>query len=184
VFASENFGSDIPGWVTDRGRIYVLYGPPDRVESHPREEPAWKRPEGGPDIPKYSWESWHYEYLEAIGKEADFEFVDPAGSGMYSLRVRQEVRDVLLFNSGYNLGGNPAARATPQRSGKIKIHVGPAPGPRVKHKDLEAIITTQIVREQVHFTHRIEFARATHPTTLARIMVDIPEAQLTIPEKD
>ena len=35
AYANERFASGIPGWKTDRGRIYIQYGPADEVESHP-----------------------------------------------------------------------------------------------------------------------------------------------------
>jgi len=35
AYANQHFQSGIPGWKTDRGRIYIMYGPPDEIESHP-----------------------------------------------------------------------------------------------------------------------------------------------------
>lgn len=35
AFANEHFAANVPGWKTDRGRIYILYGPPDEIDSHP-----------------------------------------------------------------------------------------------------------------------------------------------------
>jgi GWxTD domain-containing protein len=35
VYANEHFGTAIPGWKSDRGHIYIVYGPPDGIESHP-----------------------------------------------------------------------------------------------------------------------------------------------------
>ncbi len=32
AYANENFGDVRPGWKTDQGRIYILYGPPDDIE--------------------------------------------------------------------------------------------------------------------------------------------------------
>ena len=34
AYANEHFASGIPGWKTDRGRTYIVYGPPDEIESH------------------------------------------------------------------------------------------------------------------------------------------------------
>ena len=34
AYANEHFASGIPGWRTDRGRIYIQYGPPDEIEAH------------------------------------------------------------------------------------------------------------------------------------------------------
>src|SRR6516225_11751193 len=35
AYANEHFASGIPGWKTDRGRIYIIWGAPDEIESHP-----------------------------------------------------------------------------------------------------------------------------------------------------
>jgi GWxTD domain-containing protein len=35
AYANNHFASKVPGWKTDRGRIYILYGPPDEIDSHP-----------------------------------------------------------------------------------------------------------------------------------------------------
>src|ERR1700726_2980336 len=35
AYANEHFASGEPGWKTDRGRIYIMWGPPDEVDSHP-----------------------------------------------------------------------------------------------------------------------------------------------------
>src|SRR5438093_7920755 len=34
-YANDHFHAGIPGWRTDRGRIYIAFGPPDRIETHP-----------------------------------------------------------------------------------------------------------------------------------------------------
>jgi len=35
AYANEHYASGIPGWKTDRGRIYITWGKPDEVETHP-----------------------------------------------------------------------------------------------------------------------------------------------------
>jgi GWxTD domain-containing protein len=35
AYANDHFASGIPGWKTDRGRIYIRFGPPDDIEAHP-----------------------------------------------------------------------------------------------------------------------------------------------------
>lgn len=39
AYTNEHFKTYIPGWKTDRGRVYIMYGPPDEIESHPAGEP-------------------------------------------------------------------------------------------------------------------------------------------------
>jgi len=67
------------------------------------------------------------------------------------------------------------------RSAQIEIYVGPMPTPLVQFKDLEAVVTSRVIREQVQFTHRIEFAQATQATTLTRIFIDVPRNQQSSP---
>src|SRR5258708_27002003 len=35
AYANEHYASGIPGWKADRGRIYITFGPPDEIQSHP-----------------------------------------------------------------------------------------------------------------------------------------------------
>src|SRR5215470_15794727 len=75
-YANERFSSGIPGWKTDRGRIYIMYGKPDEIESHPAGGP-YDRPsyEGGGTTSTYPFEIWWYRYIEGIGSDVEIEFV-------------------------------------------------------------------------------------------------------------
>ena len=70
AYANEHFAAGIPGWRTDRGRIYVMYGPADEIDSHPSGG-TYERPieEGGGSTSTYPFEDWRYRYLEGIGQE-------------------------------------------------------------------------------------------------------------------
>ncbi len=48
AYANQHFASTAPGWKTDRGRIYITFGPPDEIDAHPSGG-AYRRPpaEGG-----------------------------------------------------------------------------------------------------------------------------------------
>jgi GWxTD domain-containing protein len=61
------------GWQTDRGHIYIVYGPPDEIESHPK-------PKG-----RYAFEEWMYHHVEGIGDNVTVTFVDRTGSGDWRL---------------------------------------------------------------------------------------------------
>ena len=37
------------------------------------------------------------------------------------------------------------------------------------------MVVSHIIRDQVYFSHRAEYVRATHASTMARIVIDIPE---------
>jgi hypothetical protein len=117
-----------------------------------------------------------------VGENVELEFVDSSGSGDYRLAVQPEVKEELILAPLYNLGRASRGKGTtPSEPGLIEIYIGPAPTPVVQFKDLEAMVTSRIIRKQVHFSHRIEFAKATHATTSAEISVNVPSNQPSPP---
>lgn len=86
AYANEHFASGIPGWQTDRGRIYITWGKPDSIESSPSGG-SYERPsyEGGGSITTYPFEKWFYRHLDGPGDGVEIEFVDPTGTGEYRL---------------------------------------------------------------------------------------------------
>ncbi|HKP85413.1 MAG TPA: GWxTD domain-containing protein [Blastocatellia bacterium] len=103
-YANEHFASGIAGWRTDRGRIYVTFGKPDEIESHPAggsyDRPTW---EGGGSTTTYPFETWWYRYIEGIGSDVEIEFVDPSGSGEYRIARSPDEKDALLYVPGAGL---------------------------------------------------------------------------------
>src|SRR3989454_8646041 len=101
AYTNERFASGIPGWKTDRGRIYIMYGKPDEIESHPAGG-AYERPsyEGGGSTSTYPFENWWYRYIEGIGSDIEIEFVDPSGSGEYRIARSPNEKDALLYVPG------------------------------------------------------------------------------------
>jgi TonB family protein len=79
AYSNENFASDKPGWRSDRGHIYIVYGKPQSIDSH--------RSGGGPS--GYPYEVWHYPYIPGIGDNVDLNFVDTCACGQYNLTVDQ-----------------------------------------------------------------------------------------------
>jgi GWxTD domain-containing protein len=73
AFTNDHFSAGIPGWKTDRGAIYMKYGPPDSLDTH------------GATPTTYPYETWTYRYLEGIGTDVELEFVDPTITGRYHL---------------------------------------------------------------------------------------------------
>ncbi|HUD99129.1 MAG TPA: GWxTD domain-containing protein [Bryobacteraceae bacterium] len=61
------------GWQTDRGHMYIVYGPPDEIESHLP---------GRNGIP---FEDWKYRNVEGMGSAGYFTFIDRTGHGDYRL---------------------------------------------------------------------------------------------------
>jgi GWxTD domain-containing protein len=100
-YANEHFASGVPGWKTDRGRIYITFGKPDEIESHPAGGP-YDRPsyEGGGETETYPFEDWWYRYIEGVGSDIEIEFVDPTGSGEYHIAQNPEEKDAMLYVPG------------------------------------------------------------------------------------
>ncbi len=106
AYANEHYTSGIPGWKTDRGRMYIMFGKPDQIESHPSggsyDRPTW---EGGGSTSTFPFEIWWYRYIEGVGSDVEIEFVDPTGSGEYRIARNPNEKDALLYtpNAGLTL---------------------------------------------------------------------------------
>ena len=209
AYANEHFASGIPGWKTDRGRIYIMWGPADEIETHPSGG-SYDRPpeEGGGQTSTYPFEKWRYRYLEGIGNEVILEFVDPTMSGEYHLTMDPSEKDALTNVPGAgltemeamglasktdrfnNTDGTHLARPIGMRPAsmgefeRLELYSKIQQPPPVKFKDLEAVVTSRIVRNQINFEYRFDFVRITGDTVLVPITVQIPNRQMSFQEKD
>lgn len=209
AYANEHYASGIPGWKTDRGHMYIVWGPPDEIESHPTGG-TYDRPmdEGGGSTTTYPWETWRWRYIEGMGENVIMEFVDPTGSGEYHLTMDPSEKDALLHvpgaglslmesmgmasktdrftrSDGTNLpttlGGTPASM---NEFTRLEMFAKAFKPPEVKYKDLEALVTARIVRDQVHFDWRTDYLKVTNDTVLVPVTIQIPNGQLTFQSKD
>jgi GWxTD domain-containing protein len=211
AYANERFSSGIPGWRTDRGRIYIMWGKPDQLESHTQGE-LYNRPmqEGGGQTTTYAYEDWTYHYMEGIGQNITIEFVDPTGTGEFHITMDPGEKDAM----SHVPGGGPsmlesmglstqAARFT--RSDGSTAPLGPAgtsaldsqneftrleqfakvqAPPPVKFKDLEEVVSSRILRNQISFDYRFDFMRITGDTILVPVTVQIQNKQMTFRDHD
>jgi GWxTD domain-containing protein len=212
AYANEHFASGIPGWKTDRGKIYIIWGKPDEIESHPAGGP-YQRPmeEGGGSTSTYPWETWRYRYLEGIGNDVVLEFVDPSGSGEYRLTMDPGEKDALKNVPGAGLsllesmgmankadrfsrsdlstaplgpgGSTTSSSAAGNEFDRLKRYVDVQRPPEVKFHDLEAVVTSRIVRDQVHFTWRTDYLKVTSDSVLVPVSIQIPNSQLSYQNK-
>lgn len=104
AYANQHFTSGIPGWKTDRGRVYIAHGKPDSIESHPAggayDRPSW---EGGGSTSTYPFEIWFYRHLDGVGDGLEIEFVDPTGTGEYRMARDASEKDALKMVPGAGL---------------------------------------------------------------------------------
>src|SRR5688572_14777657 len=102
--ANEKFSSGIPGWKTDRGRIYIMHGEPDEVQTYAMGGTYYRPPEeGGGVTSTFPWEKWRYRHIEGIGNNVQLEFVDSSMSGEYRLEFDPSAKDALLHVPGVGL---------------------------------------------------------------------------------
>src|SRR5579875_294794 len=104
AYANAHFAAGVPGWRTDRGRIYITFGPPDEIDSHPSGG-EYERPieEGGGETSTYPFEDWRYRYIDGVGTNVVIEFVDTTMSGEYHISLDPEEKDALLYVPGAGL---------------------------------------------------------------------------------
>jgi len=209
AYTNEHFAAGIPGWKTDRGRLYIMYGPAEAIDAHPSGG-TYDRPmeEGGGTTSTFPFEDWRYRYLEGIGQEVIIEFVDTCMCGEYHMTLDRSEKDALLEtpNAGLTLYeqmglSNKASRFS--GGGLERLGAGPdssslqskqfdrleqfaklqAPPP-VKFKDLEEIVNTKIITNLMPFDVRSDFVKVTGDTVLVPITVQMKYRDITFANKD
>ncbi len=210
AYANERYASGIPGWRTDRGRIYIAYGPPDEIEAHPSGG-QYQRPydEGGGFTSTYPFEIWRYRWLEGIGSDILLEFVDPTMTGEYRLTMDPSEKDALLFVPGAGLTlseqmglttkadrfrrtdgtrmGTPLGGAQSIRYNqfeRLQLYANIFKPPAVKFKDLEAVINSTIEYNTLPFEVDIHYVRVTNSSVLTGITVMLQNKDLVFKEED
>jgi GWxTD domain-containing protein len=77
AYSNVHFAAGNPGWKTDRGRIYIVYGPPDQIKV--------QRALGSGESARPA-EVWHYQSISGYGRDVEFKFVDVCECGDYQLQ--------------------------------------------------------------------------------------------------
>lgn len=207
AYADEHFSSGTPGRKSDRGRIYIIWGPPDEIDAHPTGG-TYERPldQGGGQSSAYPWELWRYRHLEGIGENVEIEFVDPSGSGEYHIALDPCEKDALAHVPGAGpslsemLGrASRAARFTNSNGTTCPTPLGGLSAAnnefdtldryfRVQRApqhfaELEEKISSRVVANQLPFQYRADFLRATSNTALVPITVQLRNRDLSFRSK-
>jgi GWxTD domain-containing protein len=204
AYANERYASGIPGWKTDRGRIYIMYGPPAETESHPSggtyNREIW---EGGGTTSTFPFERWRYRHIDGIGDDIEIEFVDKSMSGEYRISMDPEEKDALLFVPGAGLTlneemglskkedrpyFNPGAANDPSQNSYMRAKDMPFARmeqyfnlqrpPQIKFEDLKSIVTTHVSFNQLPYDMRADFIRLSSDKVLVPITVEIQNKNL------
>ncbi len=209
AYANEHFAAGVPGWKTDRGRIYIVFGKPDEIESHPSGG-TYERPieEGGGETSTFPFEDWRYRYIEGIGQEVIIEFVDPCMCGEFHMTLDRSEKDALLMtpNAGLTLYeqmgmSNKAARF--QGNGLERLGAGPdssmvqakefdrleqfaklQAAPAVKFADLTEEVNSKVILNPMPFDVRSDFVKVTSDTVLVPVTIQMKNRDITFVNKD
>lgn len=127
AYANEHFSAGIPGWKTDRGRIYITYGPPDEIEDH-NSGGTYQRPaaQGGGAVTTFPFQDWRYKYIEGIGTNVIVEFVDPTRTGEYHMTMDPAEKDVAPVVFGANEIGGRTTVSVNGRRALVTLPLSPA----------------------------------------------------------
>jgi len=142
AYANEHFSSGIPGWKSDRGRIYIRWGKPDEIESRPSGG-SYDRPsyEGNGTITAYPFETWFYRHLDGVGDGIEVEFVDPTGTGEYRIARDANEKNAMANVTGPGNSVDPAMfqRAQDSPLARAELIANLETPPRVKFTELERV---------------------------------------------
>jgi GWxTD domain-containing protein len=209
AYANEHFAAGIPGWKTDRGRMYIVFGPADEIEAHPSGG-SYERPmeEGGGETSTFPFETWRYRYLEGIGQEVIIEFVDSCMCGDYHMTMDRSEKDALKYtpNAGLTLyeqmgmaskasrftnGGTEQLGQSPfnkdlqaKEFDRLEQFAKLQSAPTVKFKDLEEVVNTKIIYNLMPFDVRADFVKVTSDTVLVPVTIQIKNRDVTFQNKD
>jgi GWxTD domain-containing protein len=201
AYANERFTSGIPGWKTDRGRIYIAWGKPDSIESHPSGG-AYDRPsyEGGGSTSTYPFEIWFYRHLDNVGDGIEIEFVDPTGTGEYRIARNANEKDALLMVPGGGMtlaeqlgqedrgdrisGINANNRYTREQDmpfRKLELIANLQRPPQVKFGDLQSSLTggdALLDNNPLDFDLRVDFFRQSEDRVIVTFTVQTDNKEL------
>jgi GWxTD domain-containing protein len=204
AYANEHYASGIPGWRTDRGRIYIRFGPPDEIEAHPSGG-SYLRPaaEGGGETSTYPFEIWRYRHLDNVGDDVMVEFVDPTMSGEYHQTMDPCEKDALTnvpnagltlaeqiglssktarfqntdgTHCGAPLGGRPESY---NEFTRLSTYTNLNRPPAVKFRDLEnAIVTSRFTVDALPMQVHVDYLRVTDFSVMANVTVQFENHDL------
>jgi GWxTD domain-containing protein len=202
AYANEHYSSGVPGWKTDRGRIYIKFGKPDEVESHPNgglyERPAYH---GGGSTTTYPFEIWFYRHLPGVGTGIEIEFVDPTGSGEFRIARSPNEKDAMLWIPGAGqtfreqigladqnqraldfLGASNSTRWQDQPFERLMIIRDLERAPQVKFSDLESRLSSgdsgTLEDNPLDFDMRVDFFRQSEERVLTAFTIQTENKNL------
>jgi GWxTD domain-containing protein len=197
IYANEYFGSGIPGWKTDRGRIYITHGPPDMIAFHAGGGPYDHAGSEGGGTVNHPFEEWRYGYIDGVSANIIMEFVDIDMNGEYHLIMDPGAKEALIhapvpvirpYSPDYlDLTPEPMWANFPPFHfpfTQIDAYTRILQPPRGMFKDLKAVVTSKLPANLLPFDVRADFIRATDETVLTPITVQVANSDVQFQNKD
>ena len=178
MYANERFAAGIPGWKTDRGRIYIVYGPPDEIESHPSGGTYdYPQNQGGGSTQTYPFELWRYRYIADVGSDITIEFVDPCMCGDYHMTMDPNEKDAQAhLPSGQRRLQNAQkdnSRIFEALERYAKLNRQP------KFPELQTIVRHRINYHDMPFAVLTNYVKATSNVTLVPLTLQVKNEDMT-----
>jgi len=185
AYANENFGAGMAGWLTDRGRIYVLYGPPTRRDPYPMGGRYQKAAnQGGDTITTFPFEIWEYDYIPGIGQDLTIEFVDRSGSGLYTLELDPNKKDVFYWRRGENPQQRVWARAKEVPFERLRVWSKFQAPPQLKYPQLREEVQAEVGFAALPFDIGSDYVRMSDDLYAVPLTLSVPNSTLMYEGRD
>ncbi|HSR66843.1 MAG TPA: GWxTD domain-containing protein [Acidobacteriota bacterium] len=198
AYANEHFSAGLPGWKTDRGRVYIRFGPPTQRDVNPTgttlADPRGGvanalegRIEGGVtqrEIITFPFETWYYNYIEGIGSGITLEFVDRSGAGLYKLALDEDEKNVYAYKDPL---ADPASAAKSdlfrlskdRQFYKTELLSKVTSAPVVKFADLAGVVSSRVTYDQIPFQLAVSHVQVTDSSYYVPVTFTLPVSDLT-----
>lgn len=203
AYANQHYASGVPGWKTDRGRVYITFGKPDEIESHPSggsyNRETW---EGGGSTATYPFEKWWYRHIDGVGDDIEIEFVDKSMSNEYRIAMNPDEKDALINVPGAGLTMNEQLgisekkdrpyftgtadpknaeymRAKDRPFARLEQYVNLQRPPQIKFNDLKSLVTTKVTYNTLPYSLRTDFIRLSEDKVLVPITIELQNSDMS-----
>ena len=201
AYANAKYASGIPGWKTDRGRIYIMFGEPAEIEDHAGGG-NYVRPsyEGGGSTNTYPFQTWRYRHIDGVGDDVEIEFVDQSWTGLYKMVMSPWEKDMLLNVDGagetlrerlgqaqrnYRPGLHPGFYSDTSMMARAGLRSKDMPfermlqyynlqrPPVIQHKELQSIVETHVTYNTLPFRYVLSHIRADNERAFVPITLEV-----------
>lgn len=160
AFANKFLGTAaILGWRTDRGRIYILLGPPGEIRQD-------FSPSGSSLLTSHAaTETWSYMGLPGknLPYNLEFVFVDKFGTGNYVLKSNTEFGDLSSMHYHFDY---------------MEYIAEVMKTPYENLKELQGIVTTQVTYDLIPMSYNLFYLKGSTEKTFVPLVIEFPYSKL------